>query len=63
MDQLDKDARLIASRILESDGHASFAASRVFEDLCQMAKSLLKSPQRPWANCDEQTQYPIAARL
>jgi hypothetical protein len=53
MEQLDKDARLIATHILQSDGHTSFTTSQLFEDLCEMARALLKSPQQTWKYCDD----------
>jgi hypothetical protein len=56
MEQIENDARLIASHILERDGYEGYTRSRLFQDLCEMAKALLKAPERPWYYCDERQQ-------
>lgn len=58
MEQLDKDARLVATHILRGDGHSGMAGSRLFEDLCQMAKALLKAPQPPSDCIDKRSEQP-----
>jgi hypothetical protein len=54
MEQLEKDARTIATHILQSDGNQAAPASRLFEDLAALAKAVLTSSAGSGWPCEDE---------
>ncbi len=47
MEQVEQNARLIAARLMERDGHPGAETSRAYADLYELAKGLLLNTAVP----------------